>query len=311
MKSLFRKIAVLVLVLSFANTAYAQLLQERRVYYLDCSYSMKSLKIWDKVRDNLKMAIDNVTDETTELIVIPFTDRRSTHFPLPVFCEYATINGKKNLKDAVDKMFCDKDCNTIHHVPLQDFVNNRIHPSKITYMFLMTDGQNEKEIPQFETLLGKWGNSFYDKNVYGFYVMLHKEAKNPKVEQIIEQQEHLWKVETADVDINLLRLEDKATFNIRSEKFIEIPIYGKVGNKDIQLELESNDFYEISQYETLGNNLRIYLKEKQSQSVLPELVELKLISKYTGNDSYTFLVTENMFLTCINKKERSLRISIK
>lgn len=296
---------------TLTNAMYAQLLQERRVYYLDCSYSMKSLKIWDKVRDNLKMAIDNVTDETTELIVIPFTDRRSTHFPLPVFCEYATINGKKNLKDAVDKMFCDKACNTVHHVPLQDFVNNRIHPSKITYMFLMTDGQNEKEILEFESLLGKWGSQFSSKNVYGFYVMLHKEAKNPDVEQIIEQQEHLWKVETADVDINLIRLEDKATFNIRSEKYIEIPIFGKLTSKDIQLELVPNDFYEISQYEILENNLRIYLKGKHSQSILPELVDLKLSSKYVGNDDYTFLVTENIFLTCINKKERSLRISIK
>ena len=311
MKSLFRKIAVLVLVLSFANTAHAQLLQERRVYYLDCSYSMKSLKIWDKVRDNLKMAIDNVTDETTELIVIPFTDRRSSHFPLPVFSEYATNDGKRNLKGAIDKMICDKACNTVHHVPLEDFVNSRIHTSKITYMFLMTDGQNELEIPEFEDLLNKWGSYFSDKYVYGFYVMLHKEAKNSKVEQIIERQEHLWKVETADVDINLIRLEDKATFNIRGEKYIEIPIYGKLTGKDIQLELVPNDFYEINQYEILENNLRIYLKGKHSQSILPELIDLKLSSKYVGNDDYTFLVTENIFLTCINKKERSLRISIK
>ena len=296
---------------TLTNAMYAQLLQERRVYYLDCSYSMKSLKIWDKVRDNLKMAIDNVADETTELIVIPFTDRRSTHFPLPVFCEFATNDGKKNLKNAVDNMICEKACNTIHQVPLEDFMKNRIDSSKITYMFLMTDGQNEDEICEFNDSLNKWGSYFSDKNVYGFYVMLHKEAKNLKVEQIIKRQEHLWKVETADVDINLIRLEDKATFNIRSEKYIEIPIFGKLTSKDIQLELVPNDFYEISQYEILEKNLRIYLKGKHSQSILPELVDLKLSSKYVGNDDYTFLVTENIFLTCINKKERSLRISIK
>ena len=81
--------------MSTTNIVFAQLQQERRVYYLDCSYSMKSLKIWDKVRENLKTAIDNVGDETTELIVIPFTDRRVNHFPLPVFDEFATLEGKQ------------------------------------------------------------------------------------------------------------------------------------------------------------------------------------------------------------------------
>lgn len=309
--NLFRKIILLVLVLNIANTMYAQLLQERRVYYLDCSYSMKSLKIWDKVRDNLKNAIDNVSDETTELIVIPFTDRRTTHFPLPIFSEFATVNGKRNLKNAIDQMLCDKACNTIHHVPLEDFVSNRVNTSKITYMFLMTDGQNEKEISQFENLLNQWGNRFSNKNVYGFYVMLHKEAKNPKVEQIIEEQEHLWKVETADVNINLIRFDDKATFNIRGDKFVEIPVYGKVDNTSIQLEVESNDCYEIDRYDVLDNNLRIYLKGKQPQSLLPDLISLYIKSTYIGNDNYTFLVSDNIQLTCINKKERSLRISIK
>ena len=306
-----RNIVMLVLVFYTTNTVNAQLLQERRVYYLDCSYSMKSLKIWDKVRENLKMAIDNVKDETTELIVIPFTDRRPTHFPLQVFCEYATDDGKQKLKDAVDKMVCDKACNTVHNVPLEDFVNSRIHSSKITYMFLMTDGQNELEIPQFENLLSVWGENFSNKNVYGFYVMLHKEAKNPTVENIIERQKHLWKVETADVDINLIRLEDKATFNVRGDKFVEIPVYGKLDNDSIRLELESNDYYEIKHNDLFNGRLRVHLKGKQSQSILPESVELKLILQYIGSDNYTFLVTDNIQLTCINEKERSLRISIK
>lgn len=308
----YRIYAIIIILLFIpAETINAQILKERRVYYLDCSYSMKSLKIWDKVRNNLKTAIDNVSDETTELIVIPFTDRRSTHFPLPVFSEYATAKGKQILKNAIDNMLCDKACNTVHHVPLEDFVNNRINDSQITYMFLMTDGQNELEILEFENLLKQWGMRFSNKNVYGFYVMLHKEAKNPKVEQIIEKQEHLWKVETADVNINLIRFDDRATFNIRGENFVEIPIYGKIDSQSIQLEIEPNDCYEIERYDISSNNLRIYLKGKQSKSLIPDLTELYLKTTYIGNDNYTFMVSDNIMLTCMNKKERSLRISIK
>lgn len=52
---------------------HSQILKERRVYYLDCSYSMKQPNgIWDEVKENLKNAIEKVTDETTELVVVPF-----------------------------------------------------------------------------------------------------------------------------------------------------------------------------------------------------------------------------------------------
>ena len=38
-------------------TIHSQILKERRVYYLDCSYSMKEPNgIWDEVKENLKNA---------------------------------------------------------------------------------------------------------------------------------------------------------------------------------------------------------------------------------------------------------------
>ena len=86
------------LITILSSSLVAQIKNECRVYYLDCSYSMITNGIWDKVRDNLKNAIDNVTDETTDLYVIPFTDYRKTHFPLPVYLQKATSEGKRFLK---------------------------------------------------------------------------------------------------------------------------------------------------------------------------------------------------------------------
>ena len=119
------------------------MIKERRVYYLDCSFSMKTNGLWDPVRDNLKKAIDNVQDETTELIVIPFADNcdyQPTLMPMQVL---ATPNGKNKLKAQIDALPMNKNTMTYHYVPLEDFYNKRVENSKVTYMFLMTDGQDE------------------------------------------------------------------------------------------------------------------------------------------------------------------------
>ncbi len=56
-----KRLILLLLTLSLFTATFAQVLKERRVYYLDCSYSMVTPnKIWGKVCDNLINAIENV-----------------------------------------------------------------------------------------------------------------------------------------------------------------------------------------------------------------------------------------------------------
>ena len=46
--------------------------------------------IWDEVKENLKNAIEKVTDETTELVVVPFAFAKNHHTSLPAFSSLAT-----------------------------------------------------------------------------------------------------------------------------------------------------------------------------------------------------------------------------
>lgn len=47
------------------------IIRERRVYYLDATYSMiNPSKLWDPVRNDLAKAINAIEDETTEIYVI-------------------------------------------------------------------------------------------------------------------------------------------------------------------------------------------------------------------------------------------------
>ena len=69
---------------------------------------------------------------------------------------------------------------TYHYIPLRDFYDNRVDDSRVTYMFLMTDGEDEdKQHTAMNQLLPQWGAKYGNKNVYGFYVMLHNQAANP------------------------------------------------------------------------------------------------------------------------------------
>ena len=74
-----QKRLLFILLLFLPLFAKGQILKERRVYYIDCSYSMKQNGIWDLVRDKLKDAIDEVNDETTEILVCPYAfDKKSS-----------------------------------------------------------------------------------------------------------------------------------------------------------------------------------------------------------------------------------------
>ncbi len=230
----------------------AQSLKERRVYYLDCSYSMKTSGLWDPVRNNLKSAIDSVTDETTELIVIPFAFDNRHHSLLEACSEKATENGKRVLKKKIDAVSLTKNTKTYLSDPLNDFYSSRVDDSRVTYMYLMTDGQNEETPDLFKPLLRKWSERCGNRNAYGFYVMLHHKAEDPAIEEIIDSQKHLWKVQTADVNINLVRLQSAVAFNAREEKYFDVPVvYGKLGGIDLKAGFSGTSAYKVARTELL------------------------------------------------------------
>ncbi len=312
-KTLMKRL-LLCFVLIFPLLAHAQVTKERRVYYLDCTYTMKNPnKIWDSVRDNLKKAINNVNDETTELIVIPFWNRDEHLTP---YQQPATALGKKKLCDVIDGLDCPKASYTVLGIPIEDFYNNRVSADagRVTYMFFMTDGANEEQQERYERALRSWGQRFGDKQVYGFYVMLCDAAKNGTVEGIINQQPHLWKVETADININIIRLSTKAVFNVRNDKYVDIPFIGG-DTKGVTFDAQLADCtdYHATKTEIAGDKLRVYIEPASGQgaATLPDEIKTALNINMKGNDTYTFLVTDKVELTCYNKKQYALKVSVR
>ncbi len=308
------KLFVLLVLAIFPLICFAQITRERRVYYLDCTYTMKNPnKIWDEVRDNLKKAINNVNDETTELMVVPFWNRDEHLTP---YIQLATERGKKELCDIVDNLDCPRASYTLLFIPLEDFYNNRVSLDAdcITYMFLMTDGENEEQQGRYENDLNSWGRRFGNKQVYGFYVMLCEDAKIKKVEDIIGEQPHLWKVETADMNINIIRLDTRAVFNIRNDKYVDISIVsGDLDGIAFDVQLADCTYYHVTKMEIVEDRLRVYIEPSsgQSETTLPDEVNVDMNINMKGNDDFTFLVTDKVKLTCYDKKQYILKVSVR
>lgn len=287
----------------------AQMHKERRVYYLDASYSMhKPNNIWEPVKKDLINAIKSVEDETTELVVFPFSDASHDHTPVSAM---ATTAGKQKLIDFIDGYeYHDRTCMTVHNLPMTDFFNNRTKDDRLTYMFFMTDGENEKEVEEFNSKLKAWSDRYGNRNVYGFFVMLHESAHNPEVEKIVDSQKHLWLVNTANVNIHLTRAEGKAVFNIRSEKYVDVPVYGPIQGYNIEASID-DPHYEITKSELSEGRLRVYIQGKVGNGMIPEDKDIALHLKVKKSpDNFSFWVTDLVRLKCLNKKERTLKISV-
>lgn len=295
------------------NSAFAQRLMERRVYYLDCSYSMVPAKLWDKVRDNLKNAIDKVEDETTELIVIPFACDSKHHSCLDAFKAIATSAGKDELHAKIDGLPTpSKNTMTYHNDPIKDFMSQRVAAGKVTYLFLMTDGEDEDKTREFDKIIrDQWTGKYGSKDVYGFYVMLNPEARDPKREKIIKEAEHFWSVETAAIDINLVRLDNQGVFNIRNEKYMDIPVSGKLAGLGFTCSFDPSSPYKVTKTEKEEGRLRVYIDSPTPVSQLPSSLKFVMNVQMTGTDKYTFLLTDKITVNCKNEKEYSLKVTVK
>lgn len=287
-----------------------QKLKERRVYYLDCSYSMKQYELWDTVRANLKKAIDGVKDETTELIVIPFADNASTNPVLKPLVYQATNQGKNELKAKIDALPMNRSTKTFHYVPIDDFFKNRVAPDKITYMFLMTDGKDEdKDRRAVNEFLPQWGKRYGEKNVYGFYVMLHKDAKDDEISKVVDKQDHLWKVETADVNINLIRLQPPTEYNPTNDDYFYLAIDGNIAGKEFNATFPRDCPYQVKKVEVVENDR--FLKVWVTKPNTKESATHNLNVTMNNGGKFDFLVTDNVDIKCEFKPERSLKISVR
>lgn len=315
MQKLFSTIIALVCaVLSMTAQTFVEQ-KERRVYYLDVTASMTGFRgsenIWDSVVSNLFKAIDAIDNEDTEIVIKTFTD--SDHKVETIISAKATKKGKEKIKAKIREVDPSQNIHyTDIYLPFEDFYKNEITRTKVNYFFLMTDGK-QTDIPKHQggaeklrSAIANW-NTITDngeKHIYGFYVMLCDAARSQKIKQQIKPQQHLWPVESASVNINLIRpKKDNFICNIRkgdNKRYIDIPMAGKIKGAGLKV-TGSNDYCQVDRTEIIGDNtLRVYLSlKKKHLAQIPNLSTLDLqISQPTT--PYTYLLSDSVSVQCDN-----------
>lgn len=296
-------IAILVMLHGTPQVIAQNIIGERRVYYLDATYSMiKPSKLWDPVRNDLAKAINAIEDETTEIYVIAFGGNGGTE--LKTWHDYATVSGKEKIISGFQNFTPKTNTMTYLDRPLNDFYSNRVAPGKVTYCFLMTDGRDENyNTSVFPNALKQWGGMYGNSNVYGFYVMLNKEARDNNIESIIDNQAHLWKVETANVNINLIRLDNHAVFNVRNDISIEIPISGKSSGLNFNASLPDDSGLKVKNCKVKDGKLIVKIDVTGDKSTMPVSSTHNLVVSVSNAGQFDFLVTDKVSVKCNNKRE--------
>lgn len=282
--------------------------QERRVYYLDVTASMtgynNSQNIWQNVISNLKSAIDSIQDERTEIVIKTFTD--SLHPVETLVSACATSEGKETIKNSIDTL--DPSINTNVHtdidVTFTDFYNHEISKTKVNYFFLMTDGcQYSPRAQYLNTVISNWNKKTDNgkEHIYGFYVMLCDAAYSADIEKQIKAQNRLWIVQSASVNINLIRPKKKSFYcDIRkkdTERYVDIPMTGRLDGLQVTGE---NEYCRTNNTTIIKDNtLRVYLSNKKHLAQIPKVSTLNLEIS-TPTDQYSYLLSKEISVHCDN-----------
>lgn len=323
---LIKRLLIMLVLLLACSQVFAEMLQERRIYYLDATYSMVTNKLWELCKENLINAIKNIEDINTEIVVVVFADDICpTKNVWEKWEEKATSAGKNKLINEIKNLTKPVTSSMTNlYSPWVDFYSE-LRPGTVNYLFLMTDGGHESKynggIPlnAFLDEIDKWAEKT-DSLTYGFYVELSEEvskneeySRNKTREHIDRQKQRLWRVSTADVNINLVRLEQTATFNVRGDKHVDIPVYFSGKDKEVLKKLvfcfEGSDAFTVDSIAYMEDCIRVSIGKNVDIHTYPENSTIALSVLLNNADDKTFLLTNTVSINCLNKKEKTLYFS--
>ncbi len=191
--------------------------KDRYIYLWDVTVSMqgkvwnstskkydyvKEADIYDQVVEEIVRDINSITDETTEIVVIPFQSASPNSYQStnnPWICETASGPNKQALIDKIRSS--KKDWLKYAHgntdvVPALSYViGNIISDDRIDYLKILTDGKMA-DMDGLRSLMAKWCElASKKKGMHAFYISLNQEASE-SIQAIIRdaQQQGCFKI---------------------------------------------------------------------------------------------------------------------
>lgn len=323
------KLLILLLFSVCFSQSIAQNKFQRRIYLWDVTLSMKGWNgktpdIYDDVVDFLKREINSLTDEKTEIIVLPFQESI-----LDEWITKASEAGKKEIIDKIEKYNNGLVTNTNIVQPIRTAQSKYIKDDRRNLLFLLTDGKQSGGNQELLATIRNWERFAEINNAYAVYVMLTKEAIDDEVVDIIQMTERIDVVtKPGKFDVIDLQPVGPIRLNIKDEigKPVNIPLTYKKNIElpdGIKVSIESfNDsiihISETSEIkdQTISFNLEYnYSRLKDSlgeRTRIPLMLKLlneQEIKNETGK--VILLDPKEVVLELINRPEKTLRIYVK
>lgn len=288
-------IALASFVPSFAQSGNVK--DVRQTYLWDVTLSMQGKApgapdIWKQVKEAIITDIQQISDDRTEIVVIPFQ-----HKALDEWRESATAAGKAKLIakiKAYEIPLFDfggrKTTMTCLYEPLQYVVDKVLNADKVDILKLMTDGIPDEHQAEYEDLLGRWCQIAREKDAYGFYIMLTSQAAAGKT--VLEKLRpcHFDAVDVAElggtnVSLLMLTAQENIAFNVRED-------YGK----EITVKFAHNGGGSFQQ----GYNVHVYSYENPYIQV-DQVVELR--ENYTVSVKVRYLMSRQEMMDMLPRDE--------
>ena len=297
------KALLTLLALACFTLAYSQsgnVKDVRQTYLWDVTLSMQGKApgapdIWDQVKEAIITDIQQISDDRTEIVVIPFQ-----HQALEEWRQPATTAGKaalvakiKAYKIPLHNFGGKMTTMTCLYEPLQYVVNKVLTPDKVDVLKLMTDGIPDEHQKEYEQLLSNWCSIAKQKDAYGFYIMLTSQAVEGKT--VLEKIDpcrfdaiDVAQLGGADVSILMLTPQQNIAFNVREDYGEEITIkYAHSGSGKLEP----------------GYKVHVYSYEN-SYAQIDQVVELKDDFTVTVKAQYLMSKTEMIETLSIEENEK-------
>ncbi len=307
------KLILSLVALFFAFGLNAQVnLQEKRIYVVDVTASMEGRgvistpDIFSTVKNNLEKTISNISDLSTEVEIITFTNK--------VLSEYSnTVANKEDIISYVQSLkVCGGDTNI---ADAWSAGVSKLDPNKINYLFLLTDGLHNCG-PDKNVLyerLSDWANFSEGKYMFAFYVMLTPNAHELAICQTVEETQNMWLIESMDIDASLVKVSSVISANVFENNLVDVEIEpNEPINLDeigFRLDVEKNDYYDVSVYRIDSTKITLAVSEKVDRMSIPLCDTISLgLTHNTSDYPFVFFTPEQLSFIVANQGKRTVKI---
>lgn len=325
----------------------AQVKDIRQTYLWDVTLSMKGQgkdqngnknpNIWEIVKKALIEDIQAISDESTEIVVIPFQ-----HKVLDVWKESATEVGKDRIIKRIQGYDIPlayttasgtKTTMTYLGPPLEYCMQSIFTADKRDILKFMTDGVDEQGNGYFQHVLGQWCDTAREKDAYGYFIIL-TEAARIGWEEFKENHEEICRWTATPETTQILSFTEltpqNLSFNVRDDygKSLQIK-FSKSGKGNIaegykvRVSTMMNPYMAFDEEITLKSDFveiqpRYLMKQEDMKTCLStdsnEIIyfQIEPAEGMEGEKFYRTTITSNM-IACemINKPEMTVKFHVR